>query len=108
MTGNSTVARPIVEEDFSYHSSRDGVGPLWATAVYDPMGAELPVVVVMHGYQGEGADTLETCERLARKGCLALAVDMRGRGESAGRRDSGGVEILDIYDAIVEAARRFP
>jgi pimeloyl-ACP methyl ester carboxylesterase len=45
---------------------------------------------------------------LAPKGVVALAPDMRGKGKSAGRWDSGGLDVLDILDAVLAAVRAFP
>jgi pimeloyl-ACP methyl ester carboxylesterase len=39
---------------------------------------------------------------------FAVAVDLRGRGESAGQRDDGGLEVMDIYDAVDAALRQYP
>ncbi|MFH1006755.1 MAG: alpha/beta fold hydrolase [Candidatus Latescibacterota bacterium] len=84
-----------------YSSSVDGTSPLYVDAVYNDALSGLPIVVVMHGYRGDRFAVSDTLERLAQKGLFAVAPDMRGHGDSAGKRDSGGVELMDIYDAIV-------
>lgn len=38
----------------------------------------------------------------------AIAVDLRGREESSGQRDDGGLEVMDIYDAVHAALRKHP
>ena len=97
----------IVTRDLTYRSNVDGTEPLHATAVFDDSGTELPILAVMHGYGGSRHSVRATCQRLAGMGVLALAVDMRGRADSAGMPDAGGVEIADIADAVYAAAREF-
>ncbi|HIE04726.1 MAG TPA: alpha/beta fold hydrolase [Candidatus Latescibacteria bacterium] len=87
-------------ETITYRSSVDDSGPLYVDVVYDDTKSNLPIVVVMHGYRGGRKDLSSTLERLAEQGLFAAAPDMRGYGDSKGRRDSGGVEVMDIYDAI--------
>ncbi len=88
------------KEKITYSSRVDGTSPLYVDVAYDDAKSNLPIIVVMHGYGGDRSDVAETLERLAEKGLFAAAPDMRGHGDSAGKRDSGGVEIMDIYDAI--------
>ena len=92
-------------ETITYSSSVDGTSPLYVDVAYDDTKSNLPVLVVMHGYGGDRTDVSRTIQRLAQEGLFAVAPDMRGHGDSAGKRDSGGVEIMDIYDAI-ECIRR--
>lgn len=110
LTGFAVESRPIEKitektvnmkkEKITYSSSVDGTSPLYADVAYDDAKSVLPIMVVMHGYAGDRSIMAETLERLAEKGLFATAPDMRGHGDSAGKRDSGGVEIMDIYDAI--------
>lgn len=61
-----------------------------------------PIAVVMHGYSA-GSDIASiraNAQRLRDAGFFAISVTMRGREGSQGVRDSGGVEIYDIYDAV--------
>jgi pimeloyl-ACP methyl ester carboxylesterase len=88
------------KEKILYSSSVDGTSPLYVDVVYDDAKSELPIIVVMHGFRGDRSDVGEILERLAQKGLFAAAPDMRGHGESAGKRDSGGVELMDICDAV--------
>ncbi|RKY57722.1 MAG: hypothetical protein DRP95_06670 [Candidatus Latescibacterota bacterium] len=87
-------------ETITYRSSVDGTSPLYMDVAYDDTKSNLPIVVVMHGYRGSRGDLSGTLQRLAEQGLFAAAPDMRGYGDSDGRRDSGGVEVMDIYDAI--------
>lgn len=94
--------------DYSYASSFDGVAPLRALAAYAANGTPKPLMVCMHSYGGDRRMMANCLAGRAEKGMFAIAPDMRGRAESAGRRDDGGVEIADIYDAIQAAIRQFP
>ena len=62
-----------------------------------------PIVVVMHGYSpttGNLSNIRANAQRLRDSGFFAISVAMRGRDGSDGVRDSGGLEIYDIYDAV--------
>ncbi len=92
---------------FRYRSSVDGTHPLLMDVCFLPSRKRLPLMVVMHGYNG-GRDAVRTdLVRLARKGLFAIAPDMRGRGGSGGRWDSGGLDVMDIYDAVQFCLRKF-
>ena len=95
-------------EDFSFTSSFDSTGPLWARAVYPPDAVNLPLMVVQHGYGSTRDAVMYSAERMALNGFFCLAVDVRGWDGSAGAHDDGGVEIMDIYDAIEEARQLYP
>jgi dienelactone hydrolase len=94
----------------SYRStvSSDAGGPLDLKAElnYNTSILSAPVVVVMHGYSPvtNFNDVRLNAQRLRDAGFFTISVAMRGRDGSDGVRDSGGVEIFDIYDA-VEAAK---
>jgi len=94
-------------EDFSFSSSFDGTGPLWAKAVYPPNANNLPMMVVQHGYGSTRQAVMYSVERMALNGYFCIAVDNRGWDGSAGSHDDGGVEIMDIYDAIEEARQLY-
>lgn len=96
-------------EIITYPSSitSDANGPLDLKAfVFYPRtlapGAAAPIAVAMHGYSG--AETFSGMrvhgERLAKLGFVSIVVAMRGRDGSDGVRDSGGLEIHDIVDAV--------
>jgi hypothetical protein len=102
-----------VQSNFWYQStvSTDANGPLdlLAELNYDNARANAPIAVVMHGYSnGNGvANVRSPAQRLRDNGFFAISVAMRGRDGSDGVRDSGGLEIHDIYDA-VEAMKANP
>ncbi len=89
----------VVAQAFEYAGS-SGLAPLKGEVRYPASGGKLPLVVVMHGYSGTVSAVVPKMERLAQRGVFAVGVQMRGRGGSAGTPDSGGLEILDIYDAV--------
>lgn len=99
---------PITRQTFAYASSVDGVRPLWADAAYLADGRPKPVLVVMHGYGGGRAAVARDLDELAPRGVVALAPDLRGRGDSAGQWDSGGLDVHDILDAVRAALARYP
>jgi dienelactone hydrolase len=85
--------------------SVDGGGPLDLVAElnYDNARSNAPIAVVMHGFSGT-TGTLGNIQPQARRlrdaGFFSVSVAMRGRDGSDGVRDSGGLEIYDIYDAV--------
>jgi dienelactone hydrolase len=91
-----------------YASSYDGTQPLLADVALIPDGHAKPLLVVMHGYGGGREAVAQDIRELARRGVVALAPDMRGRGGSAGRWDSGGLDVHDILDAVLAALVRYP
>ena len=104
-----------VQSNFSYDSSisSDGGGPLdlLAELNYDDARASAPIAVVMHGYSGPSghfANVRANAQRLRDAGFFAISVAMRGREGSDGMRDSGGLEIYDIYDAVESVKALFP
>lgn len=50
---------------------------------------EGPAVLIVHGLDSRGANHHDFALRLARWGITAMAIDLRGHGESAGRLDAG-------------------
>ncbi|MCS7073451.1 MAG: S9 family peptidase [Bacteroidia bacterium] len=67
-----------------------------------------PMVVIMHGFSpatGNFESMRPYAQWFRSKGMVAISVSMRGRDGSQGKRDSGGLEIYDIYDAI-EATKK--
>jgi pimeloyl-ACP methyl ester carboxylesterase len=95
------------QEEFTYTSSFDGTGPLKALAIYDKTARRRPIMVVQHGYGGNRQKVAYSAARLADKGFFSLCLDTRGNGGSAGRQDDGGIEIMDIYDGIQAAIKRY-
>ncbi len=93
---------------FDYASRVDGTAPLLADVAYVADGRRKPLLVVMHGYGGGREAVSLDLRELAPRGVFALAPDMRGRGGSAGRWDSGGLDVHDILDAVLAALARYP
>jgi dienelactone hydrolase len=95
---------------FTYESSitseaDDPINLKAAVAYPDTLvaGSKAPVAVVMHGYSpttGNIPQYLTVAERHAQQGIVSIVVAMRGRDGSEGTRDSGGLEIYDIFDAV--------
>jgi dienelactone hydrolase len=97
------MAEPnVAEETLAYRNPLDGAEPLSAFVAYPLVERPLPLLVVMHGYS-PGADRTTVAgvvRRFARRyGVIAASLDLRGRGGSAGQRDSGGRETSDIRAA---------
>ena len=94
-------------ENHTYRSTitQGAGGPLNLKAElnYDDTMANAPIAVVMHGYSGSSglfSAVRTNAQRLRDQGFFAISVAMRGREGSEGTRDSGGLEIYDIYDAV--------
>jgi len=98
----------IKMETLTYASSADKTAPLYADIALRPDGKPKPLLVVMHGYNGSRADVNLDLKELVEKGVVALAPDMRGSGESAGKWDSGGLDTHDILDAVLAAVAAHP
>ena len=88
-------------------SSVDGTNPLLFDVCFRPSRRKLPLIVVLHGYSGNKEQCRPDILRLAEKGLFAVAPDIRGRGKSAGQFDSGGLDVMDIYDAVQVCCRKF-
>jgi hypothetical protein len=85
--------------------SSDAEGPLDLVAElnYDNARSHAPIAVVMHGFTtvSDNVGTVRTqAQRLRNAGFFSVSVAMRGRDGSDGVRDSGGLEVYDIYDAV--------
>ena len=100
---------------FTYNSSITSgpTGPLALKAglIYDDNFANAPIAVVMHSYSGDTghfAGYYPNADRLRDLGFFAILVAMRQREGSEGRRDSGGLEIYDIFDAVEAVKTQFP
>jgi pimeloyl-ACP methyl ester carboxylesterase len=91
-----------------YSSSVDGTKPLLADVVYRADGQQKPLLLVMHGYTGSRKSVATDLRELAARGVVAVAPDLRGRGTSGGRWDSGGLDVHDILDAALAVVRRLP
>ena len=99
----------VREEKFSYASTLDGTAPLHALIAYPEGPAKpLPLIVCMHGFSETAGRYIKQNRHLAEEGWFVACVEMRGRGGSAGKHDSGGIEIHDIYDAVEALKKAFP
>lgn len=107
-SGSARAAAAMKLETFDYRSSVDGTQPLYADAAWIPDGRGKPLLLVMHGYGGSKANVAQDLRELAEQGVVAVAPDMRGCGQSAGKWDSGGLDVHDILDAVLAAVRRYP
>jgi len=95
-------------QTLSYQSSYDSTSPLYADVTFDSSLFDVPMLVVCHGYESNRTAYKERCEQYVYKNAtlgidgdyFALACDMRGRPPSAGISDRGGIELIDILDAI--------
>lgn len=91
---------------FTYQSSITQSNGRWinlkAELNYNDAVTNAPIAVVMHGYSMSStvASIRSNAERLRDSGFFVISPTMRGREGSEGVRDSGGVEIHDIYDAV--------
>lgn len=99
----------------SYRSSVsvDTNGPLDLNVElnYDDARSGAPIAVVMHQYtdlDGNFAGYRANAQRLRDAGFFVLTPAMRQRDGSDGKRDSGGLEIYDIYDAIEHVKQTYP
>jgi len=101
---SSAAVADNVTSVYSYKSSVSSeVKNLQVELNYDNSRTKAPIAVVMHGYSGENGhfkNYQANAQRLRDQGFFVLTVAMRGREGSDGVRDSGGVEIHDIYDAV--------
>lgn len=95
-----------VQTLFTYPSSVTQQSGNWinlrAELNYNNSVSNAPIAVVMHGYSASSdiASIRANAQRLRDAGFFAISPTMRGREGSQGVRDSGGVEIYDIYDAV--------
>jgi dienelactone hydrolase len=100
-------SQELCEKTFSYTSSVDGTSPLLTTVFYKEKGFHLPVVILLHGYGGKREDLFFSARRIAQQGFFCVVPDLRGSGGSAGSKDDGGLEVMDIYDALKAATDRY-
>jgi hypothetical protein len=108
-----TLAPGLVETSLVYRSSVAPLEPLKAWIGFKPDGLPKPLVVCMHGYgdpvmRHGGRRVYGSVRGYALQGLFGIGVDLRGREESVGQRDDGGVEVMDIYDAVQAALAQYP
>lgn len=80
---------------------------LVADIYYDPSRSSSPLAVVMHGYTGVASSVAQNALWLCEQGFFVIVPSMRGRDGAEGKRDSGGLEIYDIVDAIYAAVNKY-
>jgi len=97
----------LLKEEFSFHSSFDNTGPLLGMVIYAEKASKYPMMVVQHGYGGSRENVVYSAERMARRGYFCVLISTRGWGGSAGANDDGGIEIMDIYDGMHFAAKKY-
>jgi len=99
-----------VQGTFTYASTIDpAINDLYAKYAYMPNSKNLPIVLLMHGYDSDASSfTNETMEAFARKNIFACAVGLRGFNDAGGASDSSAREIYDIYDALSYIRTNFP
>jgi dienelactone hydrolase len=76
---------------------------------YEPSNRPGPAVILVHMLQRSRRDWEPLAQRLASEGIGALAVDLRGHGESSGQAPSAAEESATFASLLadVRAARRF-
>ncbi len=100
----ATTLAGNVQSTFTYQSTVssdvNGALDLKAELNYDDSHNNAPIAVVMHGFASDAVHVRANAQRLRDAGFFAISVAMRGRDDSDGTRDSGGLETYDIYDAV--------
>jgi len=102
-SASAAIIRRIITYQSSVSTNIDGPLDLKAELNYNSIRNDAPIAVVMHGYSpstGNFDNVRPPAQRLRDKGFFVVSVALRGRDGSDGVRDSGGVEIFDIYDAV--------
>lgn len=74
---------------------------LYSKYVYPKYSGQVPIVVMMHGWDGDATSITDaTMERIADYGLFVISPGMRGRNSADGARDASALEIYDIYDVV--------
>ena len=108
-TGIAAAANITEIKTYQSTISTDAQGALDLTmeANYNNAVSNAPLMVMLHQYS-DSPDLFNqvrpNAQQLRDQGFFVISVAMRGRVGSDGVRDSGGLEIYDIFDA-VEAAK---
>lgn len=85
--------------------TEDGVS--LAGTWYEPGARQAPVVILVHMLHRTRRDWDEVATRLASEGIGALAIDLRGHGESSGSIEEGDAADYSALVRDVAAARRY-
>jgi pimeloyl-ACP methyl ester carboxylesterase len=83
------LGRPVAASSHTV-TFRAADGTQLAADLYEPQGQPAPAVVLVHMLTRTRLDWVATAERLQEAGILALAVDLRGHGQSGGSLDPAG------------------
>lgn len=94
------VVPPLAASQRVTFRSDDGVA--LAATWYEPSSRPAPAVILVHMLQKSRRDWDQVASRLASEGIGALAIDLRGHGESQGSAQDYAGMVQDI-----RAARRF-
>ncbi|MEO7932615.1 MAG: glycoside hydrolase family 2 TIM barrel-domain containing protein [Chthoniobacterales bacterium] len=108
-TGIAAAANITEIKTYQSTISTDAGGPLdlKMEANYNNAVSNAPLMVMLHQYSGPSGlfdQVRPNAQQVRDQGFFVVTVAMRGREGSGGVRDSGGLEIYDILDA-VEAAK---
>lgn len=102
LLANSDASRAADSQRVTLRAE-DGV--VLAATWYEPADSPAPAVILVHMLHRSRRDWDAAASRLARDGIGALAIDLRGHGESQGATGDGGEYTSLLLD--VKAARRF-
>lgn len=107
------AANVLATHDYPSNLTQGAGGPLNLKAElnYDDTRSNAPIAVVMHQYSGSSglfSNVRANALLLRDQGFFTVTVAMRGREGSEGVRDSGGLEIYDIYDAVEAVKKSYP
>ncbi len=97
----------VVRQTEEYVNTFDGTGPLYMNVAFPASGRKMPMIVFMHGFSGAKHHLDAEVQCYAERGAFTMAPDMRGRGGSAGTKDSGGMEVLDIYMGVKHCLAKY-
>ncbi|MCK5607888.1 prolyl oligopeptidase family serine peptidase [Candidatus Pacearchaeota archaeon] len=94
-------AEGYLYDTITYSSSVDNIDNLAALIRYDIGYTNLPVSILMHGWNSDYTAFSEvTVNRFASYKSLVIVPGMRGRNGADSSRDASAMEIYDIYDAV--------
>lgn len=92
-----------------YTSTIDGYNNLIYKYAYDIGLSNIPLLVIMHGWNGDMDEfTINEMRKFASYKYFVIAPGMRGRNDADGSRDASARELMDIYDAIFNVYNYFP
>lgn len=100
----------LLRATITYASSIDpSIADLSADVVLADGGADLPILVAIHGYaETKSAIDASLRERWARAGACVVVPGMRGRDGASGSRDASGREPFDLLDAVDAVRALYP